>query len=268
MSFSETILLQLGPANAGQAANLAAQLVNPDGTNQGSPVTSGFETIGNGDYSWTYASFPDGWRGIVKFAISGAYKASSAVNPDSGFGGALPTAVTIQFRDGGGAAIGSVQFVVLNVGSGTADGAGNAVVDLAAGAYTIRSLPQGGLLFADTAVTVAGSTQTVTITGATGGSGVTPAPDPGQTNAFLTTRDAQGTAVPAISIWFSLIDPQAATDAFDQSPFSATSDGSGLLTVPLRKGSTYEARTAKGKWVPFTTGSAATYALPEVLGLY
>ena len=65
---------------------------------------------------------------------------------------------------------------------------------------------------------------------------------------------------------FQLIDPQAVTDSFNQSIFTATSNSSALLEVPLLQNTKYQARVGGGAWVPFTTGSAGAFALPEILG--
>ncbi|HZL37568.1 MAG TPA: hypothetical protein VFC78_19780, partial [Tepidisphaeraceae bacterium] len=91
---------------------------------------------------------------------------------------------------------------------------------------------------------------------------------PSQTTAYLTTRDGQGNPLPAMTLTFQLIDPQAATDSYDQTAFTATSNSVASLQVSLLKGTRYQARMANGPWVTFTTGSASTYALPEVLGMY
>jgi hypothetical protein len=94
---------------------------------------------------------------------------------------------------------------------------------------------------------------------------ITPPVDAAQTTAYCTTRDGKGAAVGGISLSFRLVDPTGSVDAWDRSTFTATSDGSGLLQVALVKSSSYEGRRGTGPWVPFTTGSASTYQLPEIL---
>ena len=84
----------------------------------------------------------------------------------------------------------------------------------------------------------------------------------------MTTRDGQGNAQPNVTLTFQLIDPQRTTDSYDQTSFTATSDSSALLQVPLLQSTQYQARVGGGAWVTFTTGTNSTFALPEVLGAY
>ncbi len=71
MAFRLTRMIQLGAAYAGLAADLRAQLRNPDGTANGSAVATGFVELGTasptdpGAYIWDYAAYPDGFRGTV-----------------------------------------------------------------------------------------------------------------------------------------------------------------------------------------------------------
>ena len=124
-------------------------------------------------------------------------------------------------------------------------------------------LATSGTLWSDTTITVTGNA-TFTIVG----TAITiPAPaNPSQTTAYLTTRDGQGTAVPNTTLTFQLIDPQAATDSYNQDAFAATSNSSALLQVPLLQNTKYQARVGSGAWVSFTTGSGGTFPLPEILG--
>jgi hypothetical protein len=63
---------------------LAAQLMDETGAEVGPAVTSGFVDLGEGYYSWTYASFPSGFRGVVVFSQSGVLKTVVAINPEEG----------------------------------------------------------------------------------------------------------------------------------------------------------------------------------------
>jgi hypothetical protein len=121
------------------------------------------------------------------------------------------------------------------------------------------------VLFADTTINV---TTSATFTIAGTALAITPAGSPGQTTAYLTTRDGQGNPLGGVTLTFQLIDPQTATDSYDQTAFTATSDNSALLQVALIKNTRYQARVGGGAWVSFTTGNGLTYALPEVLGTY
>jgi hypothetical protein len=181
----------------------------------------------------------------------------------TGFTG--PNTVTLSFRDSGNNPVAGVIFTVVGVGSAAADGSGNKTVSLAAGTYTVRASPTSGVLFADTTINVTTSA-TFTITGTA--LSITPASAPGQTTAYLTTRDGQGNTLAGVALTFQLIDPQTTTDSYDQTAFTATSDNSALLQVPLIKNTKYQARVGGGTWVAFTTGNGLTYALPEVLGTY
>ena len=69
MAYSYSISLALGSSKVG--LSLTAQLVNTSGTNVGAAITTGFIEIGAGNYLWTYISFPDGFRGGIKFYQTG-----------------------------------------------------------------------------------------------------------------------------------------------------------------------------------------------------
>lgn len=176
-----------------------------------------------------------------------------------------PNSITLVFHDAGGNPVPNVTFMVSGIGSSTTDSTGQQTISLPAGNFTIKTIPTPGTLWPDTPITVSGNA-TITLTGT---AIVIPAPSaPTQTTAYLTTRDGQGNAIGNMTLTFALVDPQQTIDAFDQTAFSVTSNGSGLLQVPLLKSTKYQARMPNGTWVAFTTGSGSTYALPEVLGTY
>jgi hypothetical protein len=82
MAYTLLIPINLGASQSG--LTLKAQLY-ADGNTIGSEITTGFTEDGRGDYSWKYAAFPDGFRGIVKFytgSLPGGYKARAAINPE------------------------------------------------------------------------------------------------------------------------------------------------------------------------------------------
>jgi hypothetical protein len=66
------ISMDLGSANTGLvvAGTLRAQLVDSDGSTNGSAISAGFIEIGNGQYLWNYADVPDTFRGLVSFYLS------------------------------------------------------------------------------------------------------------------------------------------------------------------------------------------------------
>jgi hypothetical protein len=174
-----------------------------------------------------------------------------------------PNSVTLIFHDAGGSPVPDVVFTVVGVGSAVADGAGSRTIALSNGTYTIRAVPTSSTLWADTSITVTTSA-TFTLVGTA--IVIPPPSDPSQTTAYLTTRDGQGNAQPNTTLTFQLIDPDAATDSYNQANFSATSDSSALLQVALLQATKYQARVGSGAWVAFTTGTGGTYALPEILG--
>lgn len=81
MAYTLSLNLVLDEADTG--LSLEAQLIDTVGASVGSAVTSGFVEVGLGNYLWTYAAFPDGFRGGVKFQLTGGgtLQAFVAVNP-------------------------------------------------------------------------------------------------------------------------------------------------------------------------------------------
>lgn len=68
MSFTDSGLVIAGDSYTSET--WSAQLLDTAGSNVGSAVTTGFVHLGTGNYSWVYASFPDGFRGTVRFTSS------------------------------------------------------------------------------------------------------------------------------------------------------------------------------------------------------
>ena len=95
----------------------------------------------------------------------------------------------------------------------------------------------------------------------------TPATDPAQTTAYLTTRNGAGTAKGSVTINFALMEgPGDAGHSYDRKPFAATSNSSGSLEVTLLREATYKAIRGDGNTYQFTTADASTYQMPEVIG--
>ncbi len=83
MTYASTTSLSLGTGQTGLI--LRAQLISYDGTSVGSAISSGFVEIGQGNYMWTYSSYPNGFRGVVKFydsASPSVILAIAAINPE------------------------------------------------------------------------------------------------------------------------------------------------------------------------------------------
>lgn len=121
----------------------------------------------------------------------------------------------------------------------------------------------------------AGQPATVTYTvGAIAGSytmsssSPTPTPTPGQTTAFLTCYDGQGNTKSGVVISFVLTNPASSTDAYSQTPVTATSGAGGLLQVVLRRLTNYTATAPNGQSVDFTTSNTTTFALPNLMGQF
>lgn len=80
MTYTLSFGIALGPDHA--ALTLSAQLFDTTGANVGAAVTTGFVERGQGNYLWTYASIPDGFRGGVDFSSGGVLLTTGAVNPE------------------------------------------------------------------------------------------------------------------------------------------------------------------------------------------
>lgn len=88
MAYTLIVGLALGSSQTG--LTLSAQLKDTAGSNVGSAVTSGFVELGVGNYSWTYAAFPDNFRGVVVFTASAVVKACAAINPEEADDAPIP----------------------------------------------------------------------------------------------------------------------------------------------------------------------------------
>ena len=93
--FTATIGIHLGSTRTGLV--LSAQLKDTAGANVGTAVTAGFVELGGGDYQWTYASFPDGFRGSAVFTAGAVHQATASINPED-FATAITSAEMAQIR--------------------------------------------------------------------------------------------------------------------------------------------------------------------------
>jgi hypothetical protein len=95
---------------------------------------------------------------------------------------------------------------------------------------------------------------------------VIPGPSgPNQCVCSIVTRNARGAAQAGVKVSFSLVSAPT-PDSYATGATSATSDGTGLLTVELRKGAHYNGRRGSGVVVPFDVPDADEFELPQVLG--
>jgi len=80
MTYPLNFSITLGGTSTG--LTLEAQMVDNNGANVGSPITTGFVEIGNGNYLWHNPAVADNFQGGVVFRISpfGTIKAFTEVN--------------------------------------------------------------------------------------------------------------------------------------------------------------------------------------------
>ena len=81
MSFSLSISLLLGSSQTG--LTLSAQLIDSNGDDYGTAITTGFTEVGNGNYLWFYNAFPDDFAGGVSFSAGGEVKTIVEINPSA-----------------------------------------------------------------------------------------------------------------------------------------------------------------------------------------
>lgn len=180
--------------------------------------------------------------------------------------------VTITVNDGAAVLQGARVRIYLNAGDnqvGNTDVNGVVSFSSAAdGTYTV-TIGLAGYSFTPTTLSVtANTTHTYSMTQ----QAVTPATG-SQTNGYLYTYDQHGALLGGVTLTFQLMEPSTtvAGQSFPGDTFTGISDSNGLLTVALRQSTDYRARRdssdeIKGDWVDFTTGTNATYQLPQVLG--
>lgn len=186
--------------------------------------------------------------------------------PPSTGGGAFARTI-IATTDGTTALVGAQIRLTSGASTfhGTSGSDGSVVFSVDAGTYTLSATASGRTYTPSTLVVSASGTTTITLTAVS----IPPAADPSQTTAYLTCRDGQGAAKASAVVYFRLKAPAGTADAWDRYDFSATSNGSGSLTVTLGRLASYEAKLGdRGAWVAFTTTDTSTYALPQILGQY
>jgi hypothetical protein len=96
-----TLLIPVVLGTSQIGLTLKAQLYNSLGVAVGAEITTGFVERGKGNYTWLYASFPDGFRGTVDFytdTLPTGLKAIAGINPEE----AENTDVKTSSVEGGG----------------------------------------------------------------------------------------------------------------------------------------------------------------------
>ena len=79
---SQTINFDIIVGISQTGLTLQAQIITSSGSNYGSPITSGFVEIGNGNYLWS-ATIPDSFIGGVKFLkMDNTLMAFTSINPN------------------------------------------------------------------------------------------------------------------------------------------------------------------------------------------
>lgn len=191
---------------------------------------------------------------------------ASTVTSGSGTGA---FAITVTVTDGTDPLQGATVRVLEGVTPHTAttDASGNASFSLDAATYQVTA-SKDGYSFTPTTRTVTGE-EAGTLTDDLEMEAVTvpAAEDIAQTTAYLTTYNGAGALQPYAPIDFQLVNPPGA-GSYSDAPFRRWSDKvTAELQTPLRKATEYKARRGdNGDWVTFATGSASTYALPQILG--
>lgn len=176
-----------------------------------------------------------------------------------------PQSVTLSFVDANSSPVPNVPFALVGLGSGRANASGIATFGAQNGTYTVTAAPTSGMLFANTSLTVNGTTN-LTIQGAAQSFVIAP---PGSTTVYLTTRDQSGTAVSGVVVNFQINSlPAGAGAAFNQSVKPITSDGNGLVQIALPIGAGFSYWTATGQPLSDTVPASGPYALQDLLGSY
>lgn len=274
MSQTLTISIALGPAFSGALARLRAQLLNTAGALVGGLVATGFAaTPGtNGDFLWTYSSYPDGFRGAVQFYDTATGLPIPnlplySINPEELTPN--PTgarSVTFHVTDGvdpvEGASVRVTKGAVSFVFPTDVDGDFTYGLDDGTYDYVVSKVGYAGAVGS---VMVAGNiTEPVVIIP------TAVAPDPPsdlQIIGRMYTYDGSGNLKPAVPVVFQLVGgPELGGVSPFSGPFTVTSNGDAYLETALFKNAEYRARRGSGPWTNFLTGEDSPLDLPESIG--
>lgn len=188
--------------------------------------------------------------------------------PSGGGGLSGPVAFTVHTQDSLGAAVAFVDFTVVGQGPGRTDASGNFTGGLpAVGSYVISGRPTDGLLFASFSGTI-NNAQTVDLIGT---APVIPTPtDPNTAIGYVYMRDRNGAIVTSgATLTYTLVSgPGADGASYATNPGTATSDGTGLLTITGPCGAAYNVERGDGLEINVVfPNTSETFAMPEVLGM-
>lgn len=218
--------------------------------------------------------------GAFTTTSSSVFTSGALANAPTGGGGSGSGSFAVVVKvtsDGSTAIVGATVRISGNqTATNISDTSGNASLSLNAGAVTLSVTAPGYYYNANSqtinnsGLWVSSSSATLTITMTSNGT-VTPSTDPTMTTAYMTVRDAIGTARAGVVFIFTCADPKQSVDAWNVGKtVTATSASNGLLQVSLPINSAWYmsvtlANGSQGRNQYFTTGSATTFALPQYL---
>lgn len=146
-----------------------------------------------------------------------------------------PSSVTLTFHDSLAATVPLVRFTIVGQASGTANTSGVAAFGLLDGSYTVVSAPTNGVFFANTTLTVSGTTA-LTITGTS--PTITPPSNPDLSLVYGDLTDLSGNPAAGVKVIFTLVSEGPAIDGgiLQQAPPEvATTDSGGHFEINLTK---------------------------------
>lgn len=179
-----------------------------------------------------------------------------------------PSSVTITFHDANAAVVPNVQMTVVGQGSIAANSSGVATFGLANGTYTVTAAITSGIVFANTTLTVNGTTA-LTITGT---NPVIPAPpSAGQATVYAYAMNGDG-SVPACGKTFilSMVSANTGSDAWNGDAYSSTTSDTttGLASASALLNGTYQASLDGKTWTASFVVNTSPYHLREIVGSF
>lgn len=254
-------ILILDHGTAGLSGTLTQTVKAVDGSTLRAATTTGITELAAGKYR---ASVPDTWSGWIEWNDGTEVVPEAFIASDTSGTGART--VTITVNDGSTA----LQNAIIRMTEGansyttTTNVLGVATFNLDDATYTV-AISKAGYSYGGTTLVVDGTeAATYSMTAVV----ITPASNPLQTTAYITTYDAHGEIDGGETISFRmLIGDGVAGRSFGATTTATSHAVTGLLTVSLVRNATYRARRGRGEWVEFEADDADTFALPPVLGI-
>lgn len=152
--------------------------------------------------------------------------------------------------------------------TGQTNASGVSAIGLNAGTY-IRTITASGYTSSSaTVVVTAGTSVGIQLTANT----VTPATDPGQTNAYVTCYDATGAVDAGVVVTIELekldYSNTGTGHGFSSAPSVGTSGNDGVAMIVIPRGSAlrFKARRGTGTWFPFAGVDSGSLQLPDLVG--